>query len=129
MPGGWHIHVVVHEAMSTDERGRLPVARWLPTGLRHRVVEHRATPQQLRGVNWALRDAGVQVPRGGAVVLPGTPAPDGYDGDDFSRPRGLPRRLGAGRSRRRGDAVRRAPRPLPKEPRRHSPRCGRTGTC
>ncbi|MEU0192309.1 hypothetical protein ABZ250_20935 [Streptomyces afghaniensis] len=84
VPGGWHIHVVVHEAMSTDERGRLPVARWLPAGLRHRVVEHRATPQQLRGVNWALRDSGVQVPRGGAVVLPGSPAPDGYDAEDFS---------------------------------------------
>ncbi|MEU0389047.1 hypothetical protein [Streptomyces chartreusis] len=84
VPGGWHIHVVVHEAMTTDERGRMPVARWLPAGLRHRVVEHRAAPQQLRGVNWALRDAGVQVPRGGAVVLPGTPAPDGYDAEDFS---------------------------------------------
>ncbi|MYS88556.1 MULTISPECIES: hypothetical protein [Streptomyces] len=84
VPGGWHIHVVVHEAMTTDERGRLPVARWLPAGLRHRVVEHRAAPQQLRGVNWALRDAGVQVPRGGAVVLPGTPAPEGYDAEDFS---------------------------------------------
>jgi hypothetical protein len=84
VPGGWHIHVVVHEAMSTDERGRLPVARWLPAGLRHRVVEHRAAPQQLRGINWALRDSGVQVPRGGAVVLPGTPAPDGYAAEDFS---------------------------------------------
>ncbi|WP_167409690.1 hypothetical protein [Streptomyces africanus] len=84
VPGGWHIHVVVHEAMSTDERGRLPVARWLPAGLRHRVVEHRAAPQQLRGVNWALRDTGVEVPRGGAVVLPGTPAPEGYVAEDFS---------------------------------------------
>lgn len=84
VPGGWHIHVVVHEAMSTDERGRVPVARWLPPGLRHRVVEHRAAPQQHRGLNWALRDQGVQVPRGGAVVLPGTPAPDGYEAEDFS---------------------------------------------
>ncbi|MFJ8468863.1 hypothetical protein [Streptomyces swartbergensis] len=82
--GGWHIHVVVHEAMTTDERGRVPVARWLPPGLRHRVVEHRAAPQQHRGLNWALRDLGVQVPRGGAVVLPGNPAPDGYDAEDFS---------------------------------------------
>jgi hypothetical protein len=82
--GGWHIHVVVHEAMTTDERGRLPMARWLPPGLRHRVVEHRAAPQQLRGLNWALRDSGVEVPRGGAVVLPGTPAPEGYDARDFS---------------------------------------------
>ncbi|CAL9653021.1 hypothetical protein [Streptomyces levis] len=82
--GGWHIHVVVHEAMTTDDRGRVPLARWLPPGLRHRVVEHRAAPQQLRGLNWALRDAGVEVPRGGAVVLPGTPAPEGYDARDFS---------------------------------------------
>ncbi len=36
------------------------------------------------GSNWALRDSGVQVPRGGAVVLPGTPAPEGYDAEDFS---------------------------------------------
>ncbi|MER7405912.1 hypothetical protein ABT373_26335 [Streptomyces sp. NPDC000070] len=82
--GGWHIHVVVHEAMTTDDRGRVPLARWLPPGLRHRVVEHRAAPQQHRGLNWALRDLGVQVPRGGAVVLPGTPAPDGYAAEDFS---------------------------------------------
>lgn len=82
--GGWHIHVVVHEAMTTDDRGRTPVARWLPPGLRHRVVEHHAAPQQLRGLNWALRDSGVQVPRGGAVVLPGVPAPEGYDAQDFS---------------------------------------------
>ncbi|MGC4972786.1 hypothetical protein ACLQ2D_07760 [Streptomyces sp. DT199] len=82
--GGWHIHVVVHEAMTTDDRGRTPVARWLPPGLRHRVVEHHAAPQQLRGLNWALRDTGVEVPRGGAVVLPGVPAPEGYDARDFS---------------------------------------------
>lgn len=82
--GGWHIHVVVHEAMTTDDRGRTPVARWLPPGLRHRVVEHHAAPQQLRGLNWALRDSGVEVPRGGAVVLPGVPAPEGYDARDFS---------------------------------------------
>ncbi|MER5834923.1 hypothetical protein ABT116_29810 [Streptomyces sp. NPDC002130] len=82
--GGWHIHVVVHEAMTTDDRGRAPVARWLPPGLRHRVVEHHAAPQQLRGLNWALRDTGVEVPRGGAVVLPGVPAPENYQARDFS---------------------------------------------
>ncbi|MFC9850306.1 hypothetical protein [Streptomyces prasinus] len=81
---GWNIHVVVHEAMTTDDRGRVPLARWLPPGLRHRVVEHRAAPHQLRVVNWALRDCGVEVPRGGAVVLPGSPVPDGYDAGDFS---------------------------------------------
>ncbi|WP_217168236.1 hypothetical protein [Streptomyces sp. AC512_CC834] len=80
----WNIHVVVHEAMTPDHRGRVPLAQRLPPGLRHRVVEHRAAPQQLRVVNWALGDLGVQVPRGGAVVLPGNPAPADYDAGDFS---------------------------------------------
>ncbi|MGC9495983.1 hypothetical protein [Streptomyces sp. WG7] len=80
----WNIHVVVHEAMTPDHRGRVPLADRLPPGLRHLVIEHRAAPQQLRVVNWALEDFGVQVPRGGAVVLPGTPAPSGYDAQDFS---------------------------------------------
>ncbi|ANB10134.1 hypothetical protein SAM40697_6181 [Streptomyces ambofaciens] len=80
----WNIHVVVHEAMTPDHRGRVPLADRLPPGLRHRVVEHRAAPQQLRVVNWALEDFGVQVPRGGAVVLPGTPAPSAYEAEDFS---------------------------------------------
>ncbi|WP_329334362.1 hypothetical protein OG252_06315 [Streptomyces sp. NBC_01352] len=81
---GWAVHVVVHEAMTTDDRGRRPLTRWLPPGLRHRVVEHRAAPDQLRVVNWALRSLGVEVPRGGAVVLPGHPVPPGYDGGDFA---------------------------------------------
>jgi hypothetical protein len=81
---GWGIHVVVHEAMTPDERGRLPLARLLPPSLRHRVVEHRAAPDQLRSVNYALREFDVEMPRGGAVVLPGRPAAPGYDGRDFS---------------------------------------------
>ncbi|MEU1784896.1 hypothetical protein ABZ553_03030 [Streptomyces sparsogenes] len=81
---GWCIHVVVHEAMAPDGRGRLPVVRWLPPSLRHRVVEHRAAPHQLRVVHWALREFEVAVPRGGAVVLPGTPAPPGYHAEDFA---------------------------------------------
>ncbi|MFE9441962.1 hypothetical protein ACFYO2_23820 [Streptomyces sp. NPDC006602] len=80
---GWAVHVVVHEAMTTDERGRRPLTRLLPPGLRHRVVEHRAAPDQLRVVNWALRGLGVEVPRGGAVVLPGHPVPPGYEDGDF----------------------------------------------
>ncbi|GAA5206915.1 hypothetical protein [Streptomyces thinghirensis] len=80
----WNIHVVVHEAMTPDHRGRVPLADRLPPGLRHRVVEHRAAPQQLRVVNWALEDFGVQVPRGGAVVLPGFPVPADYEAGDFS---------------------------------------------
>ncbi|WP_406121422.1 hypothetical protein OHQ89_05115 [Streptomyces canus] len=82
--GSWAVHVVVHEAMTTDQRGRRPLADMVPPGLRHRVVEHRAQPHQLRVLNWAVKDFGVEVPRGGAVVLPGTPVPPGYDGQDFS---------------------------------------------
>nr|WP_303708858.1 hypothetical protein [Kutzneria buriramensis]WKX06411.1 hypothetical protein Q4V64_02460 [Kutzneria buriramensis] len=82
--GSWAVNIVVHEAMTPDARGQLPLARLLPAGLRHRVVEHRAAPQQLRAVNWALRDAGVEVPRGGAIVLPGHPAWPEYTSDDFS---------------------------------------------
>ncbi|MGW2485890.1 hypothetical protein ACWCV9_01555 [Streptomyces sp. NPDC001606] len=78
----WCVNLVVHEAMTPDEQGRLPLARLLPPGLRHRVIEHRAAPHQFRAVNWALKDLGVEVPRGGAVLLPPDPAPDGYDGRD-----------------------------------------------
>ena len=80
----WTIDVIVHEAMTPDERGRRSLVRLLPPGLHHRVVEHRAAPHQLRTVNWALKEFGVEVPRGGALVLPGAPAPDGYDAADFS---------------------------------------------
>lgn len=80
----WSINVVIHEAMTPDQRGRLPLARLLPPALRHRVVEHRATPEQLQAVNWALYDLGVRVPRGGAVILPGTPARPGYEEQDFT---------------------------------------------
>lgn len=80
----WNIHVVVHEAMTTDDSGRLPLARLLPPGLRHRVVEHRAAPEQFHAVNWALGDLGAHVPRGGAVILPGAPARLGYEEPDFT---------------------------------------------
>ncbi|MFR0355320.1 hypothetical protein [Streptomyces sediminimaris] len=82
--GGWSINVVVHEAMTPDEAGRRPLGPLLPPGLRHRVLEHRAAPEQLRIVNRALRAFGVQLPRGGAVVLPTDPAPPGFDADGFS---------------------------------------------
>jgi len=82
---GWSIHVVVHEAMTPDAQGRLPLARLLPASLRHCVVEHRATPDQLRSVNWALlREFDFQVPRGGAVILPTSPAAPSYDVREFS---------------------------------------------
>ncbi|MFJ3230937.1 hypothetical protein [Streptomyces sp. NPDC086787] len=80
----WEINLVVHEAMTPDEAGRQPLARLLPPGLRDRVVEHRAAPEQLRAVNWALRELGVWVPRGGAVIVPPDPAPAGYDGPEYS---------------------------------------------
>lgn len=76
------IHVVVHEAMTPDARGLRPLASWLPASLRHRVVEHRAAPDQFQVVNWALGDLGVRLPRGGAVVVPGTPARPGADTGD-----------------------------------------------
>jgi hypothetical protein len=80
----WSIHVVVHEAMTPDERGRRPLAPLLPPGLRHRVVEHRAAPEQFQVVNWALYDLGARVPRGGAVVLPAVPSGPGADDNGFS---------------------------------------------
>ncbi|MEU9479840.1 hypothetical protein [Streptomyces sp. NPDC048191] len=82
--GSWCVNVVVHEAMTPDEQGRLPLARLLPPGLRHRVVEHRAAPHQFRAVNWALKALGVEVPRGGAVLLPPDPAPEAFDGREHS---------------------------------------------
>ncbi|MFE1291163.1 hypothetical protein [Streptomyces sp. NPDC058751] len=79
----WSINVVVHEAMTPDAEGRLPLVRLLPPALRHRVVEHRATPEQFHAVNWALGDLGTSVPRGGAVILSGTPARTGFDEQAF----------------------------------------------
>ncbi|MER6086191.1 hypothetical protein [Streptomyces sp. NPDC001833] len=80
----WCVNLVVHEAMTPDALGRLPLVRQLPPGLAHRVVEHRAAPQQFRAVNWALRDLGVEIPRGGAVLLPPDPAPSGYDAQEYA---------------------------------------------
>ncbi|MFI2645452.1 hypothetical protein [Streptomyces sp. NPDC018610] len=80
----WCVHLVVHEAMTPDERGRAALVRLLPEGLRHRVVEHRAAPHRLRAVNWVLDDFGTRVPRGGAVVLPGASAAAGHDAQEFS---------------------------------------------
>ncbi|MFF0160785.1 hypothetical protein ACFYRY_25110 [Streptomyces sp. NPDC005263] len=82
--GSWNIHVVVHEAMTPDDRGRRALTPLLPQSLRHRVVEHRAAPQQLRAVNWALKETGVQVPRGGAVILPAAPGKVARDQDEFA---------------------------------------------
>ncbi|MGW7357950.1 hypothetical protein ACWGI0_15300 [Streptomyces sp. NPDC054802] len=82
--GSWNIHVVVHEAMTPDARGRRSVTSFLPPSLRHRVVEHRAAPEQFQIVNWAIKDLHVRVPRGGAVVLPSASARPEYDAERFT---------------------------------------------
>ena len=80
----WNIHVVVHEAMTPDAHGRRSLTPFLPESLRHRVVEHRAAPDQFQIVNWAMKDLHVRVPRGGAVVLPSAPAGAEYDVERFA---------------------------------------------
>ncbi|MGW8366434.1 hypothetical protein ACWGK1_38560 [Streptomyces wedmorensis] len=76
----WSIHVVVHEAMTPDALGRRPITAFLPPSLRHRVVEHRATPDQALIADFVMkRELGVGIPRGGAVILPSTP--QALDGD------------------------------------------------
>ncbi|MFC8509866.1 hypothetical protein ACFU3J_20235 [Streptomyces sp. NPDC057411] len=81
----WFVHVVVHEAMTPDALGRRPVTAFLPPSLRHRVVEHRATPDQALTADFAMkRELGVGIPRGGAVVLPLTPQVPGYDAERFT---------------------------------------------
>ncbi|MFE6222551.1 MULTISPECIES: hypothetical protein [unclassified Streptomyces] len=81
----WFVHVVVHEAMTPDALGRRPVTAFLPPGLRHRVVEHRATPEQALIADFVMkRELGVGLPRGGAAVLPPNPPPAGYDAERFT---------------------------------------------
>ncbi|MFF5923296.1 hypothetical protein ACFY8C_34010 [Streptomyces flavochromogenes] len=81
----WFIHVVVHEAMTPDALGRRPITAFLPPSLRHRVVEHRATPDQALIADFVMkRELGVGIPRGGAVILPPTPQVPGYDAERFT---------------------------------------------
>jgi hypothetical protein len=81
----WFIHVVVHEAMTPDAKGRQPVSVYLPPSLRHRVVEHRGTPEQAEIADFAMkRELKVRLPRGGAVVLPAAPQGPGYDAERFT---------------------------------------------
>ncbi|MFJ5829143.1 hypothetical protein [Streptomyces sp. NPDC093089] len=81
----WFVHVVVHEAMTPDALGRRPITAFLPPSLRHRVVEHRATPDQALIADFVMkRELGVGMPRGGAVVLPPTPQAVGYDAERFT---------------------------------------------
>ncbi|MFE5659427.1 hypothetical protein [Streptomyces sp. NPDC056431] len=83
----WFIHVVVHEAMTPDTLGRRPITAFLPPSLRHRVVEHRATPEQALIADFVMkRELGVGIPRGGAVILPPTPQASPYDAERFTVP-------------------------------------------
>ncbi|MER5885403.1 hypothetical protein ABT160_16365 [Streptomyces sp. NPDC001941] len=81
----WFLHVVVHEAMTPDAVGQWTLTRFLPPGLRHRVVEHRASPQQAQIADFAVkREFDVRLPRGGAVVLPVVPGQQGYEAERFT---------------------------------------------
>ncbi|MGW7418331.1 hypothetical protein [Streptomyces sp. NPDC054863] len=81
----WFLHVVVHEAMTPDALGQQPVSAFLPPSLRHRVVEHRATPEQAQIADFAMkREFNVRMPRGGAVVLPTIPQLPEYDAERFT---------------------------------------------
>lgn len=81
----WCIHIVVHEAMTPDAKGQRPIAEFLPPSLRHRVVEHRGTPEQAQIADFAMkRELSVRMPRGGAVVLPAAPQGPDYDAERFT---------------------------------------------
>lgn len=81
----WSIQVVVHEAMTPDAAGQKPISAFLPPGLRHRVVEHRGTPEQAQIADFAMkRELSVRMPRGGGVVLPTAPQTPGYDAERYT---------------------------------------------
>ncbi|MFG2146344.1 hypothetical protein ACGFRG_19360 [Streptomyces sp. NPDC048696] len=81
----WCIHVVVHEAMTPNVKGQQPISAFLPPSLRHRVVEHRGTPEQAQIADFAMkRELSVRMPRGGAVVLPTVPQGPDYDAERFT---------------------------------------------
>ncbi|MGW2815928.1 hypothetical protein [Streptomyces sp. NPDC001415] len=81
----WFIHVVVHEAMTPDAMGQRPISTFLPPSLRHRVIEHRGTPEQAQIADFAMkRELSVRMPRGGAVVLPTVPRSPWYDADRYT---------------------------------------------
>ncbi|MFI7385508.1 hypothetical protein [Streptomyces sp. NPDC049813] len=81
----WYVHVVVHEAMTPDARGQRPVIAFLPPSVRHRVIEHRATPEQAQIVDFAMkRELRLRMPRGGAVVLPTSPQDPAHDADRYT---------------------------------------------
>ncbi|MFF1696252.1 hypothetical protein ACFVXC_21940 [Streptomyces sp. NPDC058257] len=76
----WFIHIVVHEAMTPDAIGQKPISSFLPPSLRHRVVEHRGTPEQAQIADFAMkRELSVRMPRGGGVILPTAPQSPDYD--------------------------------------------------
>ncbi|MEU3372591.1 hypothetical protein ABZ734_19245 [Streptomyces sp. NPDC006660] len=81
----WYIHVVVHEAMTPDVKGQQPISTFLPPSLRHRVIEHRGTPEQAQIADFAMkRELSVRMPRGGAVVLPSAGQGPEYDAERYT---------------------------------------------
>ncbi len=81
----WYVHLLVHEAMTPDALGQRPLTGHLPPSLRHRVIEHRATPEQAQIADFAVkRELDVRLPRGGAVVLPTSPPAAAYAAEDFT---------------------------------------------
>lgn len=83
--GSWYVHLVVHEAMTPDARGMRPLSAFLPPSLRHRVVEHRATPEQAQTADFEMkRELNVRMPRGGAVVLPAAVRGTEYEAERFT---------------------------------------------
>lgn len=48
----------------------VPLVRFLPPGFTGRVIEHRVLPAAVAAVNAELRDHGLSLPEGGALVLP-----------------------------------------------------------
>ncbi|WP_306320249.1 MULTISPECIES: hypothetical protein [unclassified Streptomyces] len=81
----WYVQVVIHEAMTPDAQGQRSIMRHLPPSLQHRVIEHRATPEQAQIVDFGLRkDFKAGLPRGGGVVLPTTPPHPDYAADRFT---------------------------------------------
>ncbi len=78
----WSINVVIHEAMTTDERGRLPLARLSARLLRHRVVEHRAAPSNSRRSTGRCTTWAYGCRAAAPSFSPGSPARPWYDEQD-----------------------------------------------
>ncbi|MGW6861067.1 hypothetical protein [Streptomyces xanthophaeus] len=67
----WSITVLVHDDATTYSD--TPVLEGLPPGLTGRVLEYRVFGAQRHAVNRFLRPTGLQLPPGGALILPSRP--------------------------------------------------------